>query len=604
MAAAILVEIGAKNSEAIKGINDVSLRLQDQRAILKQLKSDYASLSTQQVQSTIGKEIAADIKIAQSEIKRLSAVSTSSFGEVGKAAGVGYSALRKFAYVIPGLGIAGIVGLLGDMAVSLFTGADAFSKAEIKASLLKDALDELSASMKRLDESLSFQTKLADIDFRIKNGQGAASDINNLRNQIQANNVTIKASEREIDVLDSGFQRLKGTLDKYTAGVKAADEQARKLGTSVKTASAQLILSGKDIQNLTADEVKKLPKAQREFVTEYQQVNKSLTDLNKKRSEALQQNAILEKQILLTQADEQRKLREQATKDYEKYINDTISLGKKLASYFEGRANIRQVETGETTLIPRFNPLDTKAEMLDKANKIISAFNQSGNTVIEPVIAKVSLEIQPVISREKTQSLFRKELEKLESVIQNINLPLKVDVSPALNIAAGRNDALDKRKKELLELQKLGEVVGNSIANAFGDAFSEIAKGQNAFKALGKAIQQVVTELIKAAIQAFIVRQIVNLFAPGLGSLSVPNLALPGRAAGGPVSPGQSYIVGESGREVFVPSTSGRIVPGNDLGNIQGAAQQQIIFNGDFAIRGDTLRLILSRTDRRQFENG
>ena len=35
---------------------------------------------------------------------------------------------------------------------------------------------------------------------------------------------------------------------------------------------------------------------------------------------------------------------------------------------------------------------------------------------------------------------------------------------------------------------------------------------------------------------------------------------LPGRATGGPVSPGRAYVVGERGAEVFVPSTSGQVV--------------------------------------------
>ena len=36
-------------------------------------------------------------------------------------------------------------------------------------------------------------------------------------------------------------------------------------------------------------------------------------------------------------------------------------------------------------------------------------------------------------------------------------------------------------------------------------------------------------------------------------------LGLPGRATGGPVSPGQAYLVGERGPEMFVPSSSGRV---------------------------------------------
>jgi len=40
---------------------------------------------------------------------------------------------------------------------------------------------------------------------------------------------------------------------------------------------------------------------------------------------------------------------------------------------------------------------------------------------------------------------------------------------------------------------------------------------------------------------------------------------LPGRAVGGPVSSGLSYLVGERGPEIFMPSTNGNIVPNNKL---------------------------------------
>lgn len=47
----------------------------------------------------------------------------------------------------------------------------------------------------------------------------------------------------------------------------------------------------------------------------------------------------------------------------------------------------------------------------------------------------------------------------------------------------------------------------------------------------------------------------------GVGLLSglVGLLGLPGRATGGPVSPGRPYWVGERGPEVFVPTTSGQV---------------------------------------------
>ena len=46
-----------------------------------------------------------------------------------------------------------------------------------------------------------------------------------------------------------------------------------------------------------------------------------------------------------------------------------------------------------------------------------------------------------------------------------------------------------------------------------------------------------------------------GLFTTALGAV----LGLPGRATGGPVSPGRAYLVGERGPEMFVPTSSGKV---------------------------------------------
>ncbi|MEY4952185.1 MAG: hypothetical protein RL299_609 [Pseudomonadota bacterium] len=51
-----------------------------------------------------------------------------------------------------------------------------------------------------------------------------------------------------------------------------------------------------------------------------------------------------------------------------------------------------------------------------------------------------------------------------------------------------------------------------------------------------------------------------------IGSLFTSLLGSPGRATGGPVAPGRSYMVGERGPELFVPTSAGRIE--NSLGRI------------------------------------
>jgi hypothetical protein len=51
----------------------------------------------------------------------------------------------------------------------------------------------------------------------------------------------------------------------------------------------------------------------------------------------------------------------------------------------------------------------------------------------------------------------------------------------------------------------------------------------------------------------------------GISSLIGSILGLPGRATGGPVSPGQAYLVGERGPELFVPTSAGSVASNGAL---------------------------------------
>ena len=51
-----------------------------------------------------------------------------------------------------------------------------------------------------------------------------------------------------------------------------------------------------------------------------------------------------------------------------------------------------------------------------------------------------------------------------------------------------------------------------------------------------------------------------------IGSLVASLLGSPGRATGGPVSPGRGYLVGERGPELFMPASAGRIENGLNAG--------------------------------------
>lgn len=92
----------------------------------------------------------------------------------------------------------------------------------------------------------------------------------------------------------------------------------------------------------------------------------------------------------------------------------------------------------------------------------------------------------------------------------------------------------------------------------------------------------------------------------GLGSMlastGVGLLGLPGRATGGPVSPGQAYMVGERGPELFVPTASGRVETGAPVrGGVQVTVNVSAPQNADSAFMARTGRQV-ARSIRRALD--
>ncbi|RKF20577.1 tail tape measure protein [Altericroceibacterium spongiae] len=108
---------------------------------------------------------------------------------------------------------------------------------------------------------------------------------------------------------------------------------------------------------------------------------------------------------------------------------------------------------------------------------------------------------------------------------------------------------------------KAGDVLESGLLRA-------IRRGHLGFDDLKRAALTTMSEIAAQAVQS----GIGSLFgdrrtgppspgsAGGLLTSAIGGLlGLPGRATGGPVAPGQAYMVGERGPEVFVPTSAGRV---------------------------------------------
>ena len=107
---------------------------------------------------------------------------------------------------------------------------------------------------------------------------------------------------------------------------------------------------------------------------------------------------------------------------------------------------------------------------------------------------------------------------------------------------------------------RAGAVLERGLATA-------IRRGSLGFDDLKRVAFQALDSIAAHALQS----GIASLFGGGAGQGGLAGalgqslgalLGLPGRATGGPVSPGRGYVVGERGPELFVPTSAGRVETG------------------------------------------
>lgn len=137
------------------------------------------------------------------------------------------------------------------------------------------------------------------------------------------------------------------------------------------------------------------------------------------------------------------------------------------------------------------------------------------------------------------------------------------------------------------QMQDAMSSVASSMADGFTDMFTDVLTLD--FKNIGSSFSNMLKSMLKA-IASFMAKQVVTSFlsrflggsgggigtgislggnfSQSWGDRMIASIApkLSFRANGGPVSAGQAYIVGERRPELFVPRTSGTIIPSVNIG--------------------------------------
>jgi len=162
------------------------------------------------------------------------------------------------------------------------------------------------------------------------------------------------------------------------------------------------------------------------------------------------------------------------------------------------------------------------------------------------------------------------EWKKMEDGVEKDILQTKIEKLVATrDLSAAELENFKTLNKLDGKWQEIAGTIENGVVNAIEGAI----KGTQTLGDVASSVfNQIASQLLKMGVNSLLGGIFPDLF--------------PTRAAGGPVTGGSPYIVGEEGPELFVPGASGNIVPNHDLGK-----GSNVVVNVDASgssVQGDT----------------
>jgi tape measure domain-containing protein len=163
---------------------------------------------------------------------------------------------------------------------------------------------------------------------------------------------------------------------------------------------------------------------------------------------------------------------------------------------------------------------------------------------------------------------------------------------------AKKEDAVARNKtileKQVADAKEASDAIRNALTNAFDNTITYMVNGTSSFKDIMVGLlRQIAVQLIKVyalqLITGFIGGNMTGGASAGanagifdkiggaFGVKAIP--ATGGRAGGGAVSANTPYMVGESGREMFVPRSAGNIIPSHAMPSGGGGGGITVINN-------------------------
>ena len=270
---------------------------------------------------------------------------------------------------------------------------------------------------------------------------------------------------------------------------------------------------------------------------------------------------------IIKHRQEQKKFNDVVNEGSEKEVNDLLKKQMEIRDQLIKRlekANGRSKQGIQN----RIDEINKDIEVLEGRDKIlqkekeITAEQEKRNKQIEEAQEKIKKQ------EEAAESLKKKFMEIGKSVEQGIVQNLTDAVMGTQSLGQAAINVLNNLKRKLIELaiQRAVAGIGNFIGRGLGNIFG----GSGGFKAPPPMKAGFMGTGIPAKLPA--------------GSFNITP-----KAKGGSVNRGSSYLVGERGPELFMPSRSGTIIPNRNIGG-GGTTNNMITVNVDASgtsVQGD-----------------
>jgi hypothetical protein len=257
-----------------------------------------------------------------------------------------------------------------------------------------------------------------------------------------------------------------------------------------------------------------------------------------------------------------------------------------LASTFKDQASI-QADTFDGKMRRLKVAFDEGKEtvggfILDAITPMVSLFVDKAIPTISEFAGNLKDNVLPILTTiyEFVKGLFTPIVEGIREAFANVS-----------EAVSNNSEELSKFARFIKAIYEFGKTY---LAPFIGEVLGA------AFKVLGVAISGVIgffstlVDIIDRAYRAIV--SFVNFVRNNPVTAAVGGVFGGGRAAGGPVSAGTTYLVGEKGPELFTSATSGTIIPNNKIG---GGNTINITVNGALDAEG-TARTIVDILNRSQ----